>query len=107
LSEPRLSYISGAPFPTVPPAVVRAPSRKVKAAFVARVERPKFTIEVDSENKAKSLNVFSFDFPHHASFHVSWIGFFVSFVSTFAAAPMVGTPPTTVSPETQSLNSEP
>jgi len=79
----------------------------VKAAFVARVERPKFTIEVDSENKAKSLNVFSFDFPHHASFHVSWIGFFVSFVSTFAAAPMVGTPPTTVSPETQSLNSEP
>ena len=50
---------------------------------------PKFTIEVDSENKAKSLNIFSFNFPHHASFHMSWIGFFVSFVSTFAAAPMV------------------
>ena len=43
----------------------------------------------DSENKAKSLNIFSFNFPHHASFHMSWIGFFVSFVSTFAAAPMV------------------
>lgn len=36
-----------------------------------------------------SLNIFSFNFPHHASFHMSWIGFFVSFVSTFAAAPMV------------------
>ena len=42
-----------------------------------------------SENKAKSLNIFSFNFPHHASFHMSWMGFFVSFVSTFAAAPMI------------------
>ena len=50
---------------------------------------PTFTIEVDSEHKAKSLNIFSFNHPHHASFHMSWIGFFVSFVSTFAAAPMV------------------
>jgi len=46
-------------------------------------------IPVDSENKAKSLNIFSFNFPHHASFHMSWMGFFVSFVSTFAAAPMI------------------
>ena len=35
------------------------------------------------------LNIFSFDRPHHMSFHMSWIGFFVSFVSTFAAAPMI------------------
>ena len=42
-----------------------------------------------SENKAKSLNIFSFNHPHHASFHMSWMGFFVSFVSTFAAAPMI------------------
>lgn len=47
------------------------------------------TIPVDSENKAMSLNVFSFQRPHHMSFHMSWIGFFISFVSTFAAAPMV------------------
>ena len=35
------------------------------------------------------LNVFSFDRPHHLSFHMSWLGFFISFVSTFAAAPMI------------------
>jgi len=35
-----------------------------------------------------NLNVFSFNHPHHACFHLSWLGFFVSFVSTFAAAPM-------------------
>ena len=42
-----------------------------------------------SEHKALKLNVFSFDHPHHRSFHMSWIGFFVSFVSTFAAAPLI------------------
>jgi hypothetical protein len=42
----------------------------------------------NSENKALRLDVFSFSFPHHACFHLSWLGFFVSFVSTFAAAPM-------------------
>ena len=35
------------------------------------------------------LNIFSFDRPHHLSFHMSWLGFFISFVSTFAAAPMI------------------
>ena len=34
------------------------------------------------------MNIFSFNHPHHASFHMSWLGFFVSFVSTFAAAPL-------------------
>ncbi|CAL6353339.1 unnamed protein product [Bathycoccus prasinos] len=52
-------------------------------------ETPVHTIPVDSENKAMSLNIFSFQRPHHMSFHMSWIGFFISFVSTFAAAPMV------------------
>ena len=32
--------------------------------------------------------MFSFNHPHHACFHLSWMGSFVSFVSTFAAAPM-------------------
>lgn len=49
----------------------------------------KFNVPVDSEHKALSLNIFSFDRPHHMSFHMSWIGFFISFVSTFAAAPMI------------------
>jgi len=48
-----------------------------------------FPIPVDSEHKAMSLNVFSFSKPHHLAFHLSWLGFFVSFVSTFAAAPMI------------------
>merc|ERR1711990_82475 len=59
------------------------------AAMSADLAESKFTIPVDSENKAKSLNIFSINFPHHASFHMSWMGFFVSFVSTFAAAPMI------------------
>jgi hypothetical protein len=44
---------------------------------------------VDSENKACELRPWSFSFPHMVSFHCSWLGFFTTFVSTFAAAPMV------------------
>jgi len=44
---------------------------------------------VDSENKACALRPWSFSFPHMVSFHCSWLGFFVTFVSTFAAAPMI------------------
>ena len=42
-----------------------------------------------SENKAMKLNPLNFSRPHHLSFHMSWLGFFISFVSTFAAAPMI------------------
>ena len=44
---------------------------------------------VRSENRAMSLNIFSLNKPHHRAFHASWVAFFVSFVSTFAAAPML------------------
>merc|ERR1711998_171428 len=44
---------------------------------------------VDSEHKACELRPWSFAFPHMLSFHCSWLGFFTTFVSTFAAAPMV------------------
>jgi len=44
---------------------------------------------VDSENKACELRPWSFSFPHMISFHCSWLGFFTTFVSTFAAAPMI------------------
>jgi NNP family nitrate/nitrite transporter-like MFS transporter len=50
---------------------------------------------VDSENKACALRPWSFSFPHMVSFHCSWLGFFVTFVSTFAAAPMVRPPSVT------------
>lgn len=48
-----------------------------------------FKIKVDAEGKAMELKVLTASFPHMISFHLSTISFFVSFLSTFAAAPMM------------------
>ncbi|CAG9466329.1 unnamed protein product [Pedinophyceae sp. YPF-701] len=48
-----------------------------------------FTIPVNSEGKSKVLRVWTLQRPHHLSFWVSTLSFFVSFVSVFAPAAMV------------------
>jgi MFS transporter, NNP family, nitrate/nitrite transporter len=53
------------------------------------VDTTKWKIPVDSEYKAKVLRIWSWRRPHHLSFQLNWIQFFISFTSTFAAAALL------------------
>jgi hypothetical protein len=50
---------------------------------------PKFALPVDSEHKAKALNLLSLCRPHMLSFHLNWLGFFITFLAAYAAAPLI------------------
>merc|ERR1719178_510125 len=47
-----------------------------------------FKCAVDAEYKATELQICSFKQPHMRCFHASWMGFFATFFSTFAPAPL-------------------
>ncbi|GAB4819716.1 hypothetical protein N2152v2_006762 [Parachlorella kessleri] len=50
---------------------------------------PSFGVPVDSEGKSKVLKPWSFQRPHHLSLHLSWMSFFIAFVASFAAPPLM------------------
>jgi len=41
---------------------------------------------VDSEDKAKTIRMFSFAGPYMRAFHLNWFSFMLTFISTFAPA---------------------
>jgi len=48
-----------------------------------------FSVPVDQEHKCTQLVLFNFQNPHNRAFHTSWFGFFSSFFSMFASAPLM------------------
>ena len=71
------------------PANGAANGEKVPAAPMHDEVVPKFALPVDSEHKAKAINLFSFAHPHMRSFHINWLGFFITFLAAYASAPLV------------------
>ncbi|XP_021802760.1 high affinity nitrate transporter 2.5 [Prunus avium] len=56
---------------------------------VMGTQSPKFALPVDSDHKATEFRLFSIAKPHMRAFHLSWFSFFLCFVSSFAAPPLI------------------
>ena len=70
---------------TTPGAAKPAPAPAVRDEKVKS-----FDLEVDENNKAKQLKIFSFKRPHMRAFHFAWFSFFLAFFGWFALAPLQG-----------------
>lgn len=84
------------------PAGSKTKNKKLQGPFAyeKKIKAPKddpelsqkvFKLPVDSEHKAKAINIFSFAQPHMRSFHLNWVGFFITFFSAYGAAPLIPT----------------
>ena len=47
------------------------------AATVKGGQSSKFKLPVDKENKATTIRLWSFAFPHMTAFHLAWVSFFI------------------------------
>ena len=63
--------------------------RGVNSRGTADIFGRRFSVPVDGEHKATALPILNFANPHMRAFHASWFGFFTTFFSTFAAAPLM------------------
>ena len=64
---------------------------KPKAKYEEDMWGRKFSVTVDGEHKATEIKLQNCANPHMHAFHASWFGFFSTFFSTFAPAPLAPT----------------